>query len=115
MPHLIEVKARDYFLKKKTGAKKSTNKTFDFVLNNRFVELKGKGAPFSKIDFISLTNKQYLAIGKIDFDIYLICGLNTNNPMMYKINPKKLMTIKARQIISHEYDKNKIKKIIDNH
>ena len=93
MPHLIETKAREYFLKKNPNAIKSKNKTFDFIINGRYVELKGKGAPFADIDFISLTNKQYLAIGKIDFDIYLVCGLNTNTPKICKIDPKKLTTL----------------------
>ena len=88
------------------------NRTFDFIINGRYAELKGKGASLDKMDFISLTNKQYTAIGKTDFDIYLICGLNTNNPEMYKIDPKKLIKTRTRKVVSYEYDKAGIKKII---
>lgn len=112
MSHPIEIKARQYFLEKIPNAKKSGNKTFDFVIDGRYAELKGKGASFVKIDFISFTNKQYAAIGKINFDIYLICGLNTSNPKMYKIDSKKLIKTRARKVVSYEYDKVEIKKII---
>lgn len=112
MPHSIEIKAREYLLKKYPYAKPSDNKTFDFIIDDKYAELKGKGAPLNKIDFISLTNKQYNAIGKIDFDIYLVTGLKDNKPEMHKINSKKLLKIQHRKVLSHEYDRKKLREVL---
>lgn len=115
MSNPIEEKAHKYILRKFPKAIRSKNKTFDFEINGKYIEVKGKGKPFVHLDFISLTKNQYKAVNqKINFDVYLVCGLNTSTPEMYNISSRKLYKIAPRKIRSFEYNRSELKKIINN-
>ncbi|MCX6765345.1 MAG: hypothetical protein NT148_02290 [Candidatus Nealsonbacteria bacterium] len=92
------------------NVRKSDKKTFDFIVDGKYAEMKAKNHKYDKLDFISLTDAQYLAIAtqKDGFDIYLVCNIQERNPEpveIYKFNVKALINKKARQVVSYEYDK----------
>src|SRR5208282_4532105 len=106
----IEKKAVDEIVnclkKTYTTVSKNTNKTFDLSVDGDDIEVKGKGKPFSKIDFIVLTENQYRAVKDGPaFDIYLVCGLDRGAPERYRISSEKLRQLTPRKVTSYEFDR----------
>lgn len=115
MPNLIEKRGTS-FLKKKLESlghpvTKSDNKTFDLIVDGKYAEVKTKNNPLSKMDFISLTDKQFEAI-KNDYKIYLVCNVkDIKNAECYEINTKDLRAITPKIYTSYQYNKSEIDKI----
>jgi hypothetical protein len=92
---------------------KGKKKTFDLSVDGADVEVKGKGKPFAEMDFISFTNNQYNAIQNgPNFDIYLVCGVNTEKPEKYRISSDKLKPLRPRPVTSYEFDRNQLQSLL---
>lgn len=119
MPNPIEQKGIETLTKllKKRGRKvlKSDNKTFDLVVDGKYAEVKTKKNPYSKLDFLSFTDKQYREIINGNFTVFLVCNIgNPNNLQVYEFKSNELKNILPKKYTSHEYNKpiiDKIKKI----
>lgn len=116
MPNIIEQKGTA-LLKKKLrelgyDISDSDDKTYDLRVDGKYVEVKTKNKPYTKLDFISLTDKQYAAHKKIDFKIYLVCNVqDERNVEIYEIDSQYLRSIKPKKYTSHEYNKSAIDKV----
>lgn len=110
MPHEIEEKARKILAERLresgSNVRNSDKKTFDLIVNGKYGEIKSKNKKYSKIDFISLTDKQFQALKDQNFDIYLICNVEEdNNIEIYKFSAKSLIDKHPRKVRSYEYGK----------
>ncbi len=91
---------------------KGKSKTFDLSVDGDDAEVKGKGKPFSKMDFIVFTKNQYNALKNgPTFYTFLVCGLNTGTPEIYRISSDKLKRLEPRTVTSYEFDRNELKKL----
>lgn len=116
MPHNIEEKGIELLIAnlKLAGHKvERTFGTFDLMVDDSPAEVKTKNKQFDQLDFISLTDKQYQAMQNKDFDIYLVCNLETEKPEFYKINTNSLKAKTPRIIQSFEYDRSKFSTIAE--
>jgi hypothetical protein len=87
--------------------------TFDLEVDGQCAEVKTKEKSFSEIDFISLTQKQQEAANDRGYDIYLVCGVQTNAPEFFRISSRALIAKKPRVITSYEYDKRLLKDLAE--
>jgi hypothetical protein len=115
MPNIIEVTGTELLKEKLLNlgykVEKSDNKTFDLKVNGRYAEVKTKNKPFNKLDFISLTNKQYGNIQE-DFKIFLVCNVeDVSNIEFYELSSRDLLSIIPKKIVSYEYNKGELYKI----
>lgn len=115
MPHAIEEKGMKFLIKelekvsgKDIKIERTKKGTFDLKVGEKFVEVKTTSKDFKNLEFISLTKKQFEAASKESFDIYLVCGLKTKKPEIYKINSGALLKKGASIVVSYEFSKKKI-------
>ncbi len=90
----------------------SDNKTFDLIVDGKYAEVKNKKKPYSQLDFLSFTDKQYDKILKEEFLIFLVC--NVENPErieIYEFNSNELREKTPKKYTSHEFNKSVIDKI----
>lgn len=67
---------RDYLIAHGRTVTPSDRKTFDLIVDGRYAEVKTSRAPYSKLQFIGLTDSQYAALTKdgADFSIFIVCN-----------------------------------------
>lgn len=87
---------------------KSPNKTFDLVVDGNNAEVKCKSKPYSKIDFISITENQKNKISS-NYIIFLVCNIDEPDKCeIYEFMSTRLNGIKPKTIVHYEYNKGKI-------
>jgi hypothetical protein len=89
--------------------------TFDLSLDGNMAELKAKGKPFKVLDFISYTENQFKAIRDgSDFDTYIVCGVSSSTPEVYRLQSHKLQGLApSREVKSYEYDRRLIQGLVE--
>jgi hypothetical protein len=112
----IEKKALDeiipYLKKIHQTVSKGRIKTFDLSVGGGDVEVKGKGKPFAKLDFMSFTQNQYDAVKNgPNFYTYLVCGLDSGSPEKFRISSEKLRGLTPRVVTSYEFGKGELEKL----
>lgn len=86
-------------------------KTFDMLIYDKkagketYIEVKAKSKGYNKLDFIGFSDKQYKAMEKPGFDVYIICGVNEGKREIYRIKSRDLLRKKFRKVISYEFDR----------
>ena len=118
MPHPTESKGIRILCKRleKLGrtVEKSDNKTFDLVVDGKYVEVKTKERPFKGLDFLSFTDNQYVEILNRDFTIFLVCNLREpEDAEIYEFSSTILKDIEPKRYTSHEYNKSVFKQLGD--
>ena len=90
--------------------------TFDLSVDGDVAELKAKGKPFAKLDFITYTENQYQAIksGR-DFDTYIVCGVNSGEtPEVYRLPSRSLQAVPADRWTQYSYSKKQLSALLQN-
>jgi hypothetical protein len=87
--------------------------TFDLSIDGSDAELKAKSKPFSKLDFISFTEKQYDAIKSKHFDTYILCNVAGESPEAYRISSQNLLSVTPNLVLSYEYPRSLIKNLVE--
>jgi hypothetical protein len=84
---------------------KKAEKTYDLSLDGGVAELKAKGKPFANLDFITYTENQFKAIksGAV-FDTYIVCGVSSGTPEIFKVSSKHLNNLKETKWMSYAYN-----------
>ena len=76
--------------------RKSSKKSFDLVVDEKYAEVKSSNEPYSKLGFIGLTASQYKALVEgVDFTLFIVCNLK--DPANVEV-----IEIPARNLLSHE-------------
>jgi hypothetical protein len=69
----------EYLLARGRKVEPSDNKTFDFIVDGRYAEVKSSRGPYAKLGFVGLTDAQRHAMHHgPDFTLFVVC--NTANP-----------------------------------
>lgn len=116
MPHAIEetgINCLIDHLRKAGHTVKRRHGTFDLEVDGQLAEVKAKDKVFGKIDFISLTDKQYQAAQTQDFEAYIVCGAQGVTPEFYQVRAQALLAKKARIVTSYEYDLSSLRDIVE--
>src|SRR3989442_13553177 len=54
----------------------SDKKTFDLIVDGKYVEVKSSNGPYSKLGFTYLTQTQHRALlDGVDFDLFIVCNV----------------------------------------
>lgn len=114
----IEGKACDLLILHLQGEGRSVSRqkgTFDLLIDGDVAELKSKGNPFAKLDFITFTENQYQAIKNGDaFDTYVVCGIKDGYaPEAYRLPSQSLLRVEPNIVLSYEYPKRHIKRLVE--
>jgi hypothetical protein len=116
MPHSIEEIGINLLMEqlRKNGHEvKRLRGTFDLDVDGQLAEVKTKTKCFAEMDFISLTQKQWEAAKIRNFDVYIVCNVNSDTPEIYKVSSQALLKKVPRIITSYEYDKNLVKDVAE--
>ncbi len=116
MPNQIELKGveilKSRLIKSGRNFLRSDIKTFDLKVDNIYAEVKCKGKPYDKLDFLSFTDKQYNKIKNGKFIVFLVCNVNDpNNVEVYEFESSQLAKMWPKKYTSHEYNKTVIDRI----
>lgn len=115
MANAIEKRGVEVLVKRlrelKKKVEKSDNKTFDLRVDGEYAEVKTKSKPFSELDFISFTDKQYKQIQKLDFPIFLVSNVGGRQEEIREYRSKDLRKHEPKKYTSHEFNRSVIQNL----
>jgi hypothetical protein len=73
----------EYLKARGRRVERSDTKTFDLIVDGRYAEVKSSDDPYTKLQFIGLTDAQYAALAAliegVPFSIFLVCNAKVSD------------------------------------